>query len=267
MVEIKHKETGQVLQRIPAESLRGVDLAGAALYSANLEQADLREANLRGASLLGAHLRRARLQNANLRNATLYSADLWGASLREADLRGTDLRGAVLEQANLSGALLAGAHYDAHTRWPDRFDPAAAGALPARGTDGLAGRREARRTAREGEVLLVDDDTSIRRSISGLLHARGYGVLTAANGREALEALSDRRLPSLILLDLSMPEMDGWAFRIEQLKDPRLAPIPVIICTVVYDPAPAAEMAKADGYLAKPYDLEVLLATVQRYCG
>src|SRR5205814_830229 len=85
--------------------------------------------------------------------------------------------------------------------------------------------------------------------------APGYGVVTAADGREALECLADRRLPSLILLDLSMPEMDGWAFRIEQMKDPRLAAIPVVICTAMYDPAPAAEMAKADGYLAKPYDL------------
>jgi CheY-like chemotaxis protein len=265
MVEIRHKDTGEVLQRVPRETLRGVDLAGVALYSANLERADLREANLQGASLLGAVLRRARLQQANLRNATLYSADLWGASLREADLRGTDLRGAVLQQANLSGALLAGARHDGNTRWPDGFDPAAHGALAPGGSPARAGDRK--RKPREGEVLVVEDDSGIRMTVMRQLQVTGYGVATASNGREALAHLANGPLPALILLDLSMPEMDGWAFRIEQQKDPRLAAVPVVVCSAIYDPAPAAAMVRADAFLTKPYDLGMLLATVRRYCG
>jgi CheY-like chemotaxis protein len=264
MVEIRHKETGEVLHRVAQPTLRGVDLAGVALYSANLERADLREANLQGASLLGAVLRRARLQQANLRDATLYSADLWGASLSQADLRGTDLRGAIVEQANLSGALLVGARYDRQTRWPAGFDPNAHG-LHAPGSAPPAPRHD--RRPRTGEVLVVEDDPGVQRTVRRQLETYGYGVATANNGKEALDELAKGPVPALILLDLSMPGMDGWAFRIQQQKDPRLAAIPVVICSAFYDPAPAAEMARAAGFLAKPYDLEMLLATVRRYCG
>ena len=116
-------------------------------------------------------------------------------------------------------------------------------------------------------ILVVEDEAGIRMTVTRQLQVSGYGVATADNGREALAHLAKGPLPAMILLDLSMPEMDGWAFRIEQQKDPRLASIPVVVASAIYDPAPAAAMARADAFLAKPYDLEMLLATARRFCG
>ena len=128
-------------------NLRRANLYGANLYGANLRRANLRRANLRGANLYGADLRRANLGGANLREANLRradlreadlsgadlsgadlrGADLSGADLREADLSGADLSGADLRGADLSGADLREADADKWTRWPDGFNPAAAG--------------------------------------------------------------------------------------------------------------------------------------------
>ena len=171
----------------------------------------------------------------------------------------------MLQQANLSGALLAGARHDGNTRWPDGFDPAAHGALAPGGSPARAGDQK-QRQARVGEILVVEDDPSIRRTVTR--HSRR----TATGSRQQTTAatrryLADHPPPAVILLDLSMPEMDGWAFRIEQQKDPRLAAVPVVVCSAIYDPAPAAAMARADAFLAKPYDLQMLLDTVRRYCG
>ena len=97
--------------------LRGADLYGADLYGADLYGADLGGANLGGANLYGADLGGADLGRANLRGA-----DLYGANLRGANLRGANLYGANLGRANLRGA-----DADQYTRWPEGFNPAAAG--------------------------------------------------------------------------------------------------------------------------------------------
>ncbi len=89
-------------------------------------------------------------------------------------------------------------------------------------------------------ILVVEDDLSTREALSMLLSAEGYGVSTAADGVAALEQLRDGQRPGLILLDLMMPLMDGWQFRHEQLRDPSLANIPVIVCSASWRPAKAA---------------------------
>jgi hypothetical protein len=115
----------------------GAHLAGAGLIRANLEGADLAGANLRGANLYGAILWGANLTGADLAAAYLDGADLTGANLVEANLTGVDLiranltgadlAGANLVMADLTGVNLYGATADQNTRWPDGFDPVAAG--------------------------------------------------------------------------------------------------------------------------------------------
>ena len=117
-------------------------------------------------------------------------------------------------------------------------------------------------------VLVVDDDADIRRILREVLEDEGYAVATAGDGREALDQL--RALPappSLILLDLMMPVMDGWQFRDVQAKDAALGGIPVIVLS-----ADAAVQTKASslgvaGHLKKPVQLEALLQAIQTHCA
>jgi uncharacterized protein YjbI with pentapeptide repeats len=102
--------------------LRGAQLGGADLRGALFDGADLRGAWLEGADLQGARLVDANLQDARLRSADLRGARLVDASLQEARPDGADLQG-----ARLDGAILKRAHADGTTKWPDGFDPAAAG--------------------------------------------------------------------------------------------------------------------------------------------
>src|SRR5262245_16584762 len=78
-------------------------------------------------------------------------------------------------------------------------------------------------------ILVVDDDQATRQGMACLLEAEGYDVAEAANGSEALSRLRGEPLPTLIVLDLMMPGMDGFQFRSEQERDPALGRIPVVI--------------------------------------
>lgn len=114
------------------------------------------------------------------------------------------------------------------------------------------------------DILLVEDDGDLRDAMADTLEESGYSVAAVSNGLECLEWLREaERPPSLILLDLMMPVMDGWQFRIEQLKDPKLAGIPVVILSAMASPA------GNDGveHLKKPVKLQPLLALVARYSG
>jgi CheY-like chemotaxis protein len=116
-------------------------------------------------------------------------------------------------------------------------------------------------------VLIVDDDYDIRAAISEALALHGYRVGGAADGKEALDRLRAGLRPSLILLDLMMPGMNGWEFREAQARDAELAKIPVVLLTG--DGGADAESAGegADGFLRKPFALERLLETVERFCA
>jgi CheY-like chemotaxis protein len=76
-------------------------------------------------------------------------------------------------------------------------------------------------------ILVIHDD--IREALATVLDEAGFRVMTAANGREALERLREDPQPDVVLLDLMMPEMDGYQFRAEQQRDPALRAIPTLI--------------------------------------
>ena len=115
-------------------------------------------------------------------------------------------------------------------------------------------------------ILVVEDEPDLRSLMVGLLEGDGYRAVGASNGEEALEALREGLRPCLILLDLMMPRMDGWAFRAAQRREPSLAPIPVVVVTG-YGQQLAARPLGAVATLAKPFDLDKLLELVARHCG
>ncbi len=117
-------------------------------------------------------------------------------------------------------------------------------------------------------VLLVEDDAAIRASLSDILSDEGYHVLTARNGREGIHMLtSTREEVSVILLDLMMPVMDGFAFRREQLLDPAIAGIPVIVLSADGRVSTKASTMGANAALQKPIHLDEMLDAVVRFCG
>ena len=119
--------------------------------------------------------------------------------------------------------------------------------------------------ARACEVMVVEDDVAIRETIRELLEEEGLRVVGAANGMEALDRLKVGGAPCVILLDLMMPVMDGWAFRDAQRRDPDLAPIPVLVISADHGLDRQVGALGAAGYLAKPFALEELLQAVHRY--
>jgi len=121
--------------------------------------------------------------------------------------------------------------------------------------------------AHAGNILIVEDDAAVREALATFLELQGYPVVSAEHGADALRRLragSDG--VCLILLDLMMPVMNGWDFRKEQLKDPALAGIPVVVITADTTAAKRAADIGAVGYMLKPIDLDQLLAHVSRHC-
>ncbi|HTL12223.1 MAG TPA: response regulator [Bdellovibrionota bacterium] len=116
------------------------------------------------------------------------------------------------------------------------------------------------------KIFIVEDDEGIREALQELLESVGYSVETAGDGREALCLLKKTPgLPSLILLDLMLPHMDGYQFRQVQGTDPRLKGIPVVITTAGGDIESKSQKVGAEGSLRKPFDLDEVLATVARF--
>jgi CheY-like chemotaxis protein len=116
-------------------------------------------------------------------------------------------------------------------------------------------------------AMIVDDDPDIRDIVSEILADQGYRVVGAANGLHALRLLREGGVrPDVILLDVMMPEMDGWAFRAEQQQDPALAPIPVVVFTAHEVPGDIVERMGVAGFLKKPIRLAELLDTFRRVC-
>ena len=106
-------------------------------------------------------------------------------------------------------------------------------------------------------VLVVEDDASTRELLATCLELGGIPVVTARNGREGLERLA-REEPSLILLDLNMPVMDGEQFRRAQLSDSHYSRIPTILLTAVHNAAQRAKELGA-GLLPKPFNVDLSL--------
>jgi CheY-like chemotaxis protein len=108
----------------------------------------------------------------------------------------------------------------------------------------------------------------MRESIAEILEGEGYSVGCAANGSEALAFLRNaHRLPSLILLDLMMPVMNGWEFREKQQSDATLAEIPVIVLSGDANAAHEANRLRVAASANKPVSIAHLLALVERFSG
>ena len=117
-------------------------------------------------------------------------------------------------------------------------------------------------------VLVIDDDADIRFAAVMLLQSDGYTAVAAENGREALRLLRRGVRPQLILLDLRMPVMDGFAFRAAQLADPALARIPVVVVSADGARVPkAAKELRAVAAVEKPVDGDELLGVVNEFCA
>lgn len=113
-------------------------------------------------------------------------------------------------------------------------------------------------------VLVVDDDDAIREALAEVLSDEGYTVVTRRDGTEALEFLRAGNRPRVIILDLWMPQMDGWRLRRELLADPELALIPVVVLTAASSDAP--EPQRVAGVLRKPVALHALLGLLEASC-
>jgi CheY-like chemotaxis protein len=114
-------------------------------------------------------------------------------------------------------------------------------------------------------ILVVDDDPDILEAVGEILVDEGYRVARARDGQEALARLEGER-PALVLLDLMMPVMDGVAFARAMRLVPEHAGIPVVVISADGDPARARAVA-AQGFLAKPFDIDDLLRAVSTHTG
>ena len=115
-------------------------------------------------------------------------------------------------------------------------------------------------------VMIVDDDEDLRESLDVLLTRRGFLVVSASNGQDALESIDPDDPPGLILLDLMMPVMNGWQLRARLLEDVRLAEIPIVLLSGVADLTFEAAPLRTVAALVKPVDLERLYELVAKYC-
>ena len=117
--------------------------------------------------------------------------------------------------------------------------------------------------AGERLILVVDDDPDILQTLGLCLSTEGYRVLMAANGREALDIL-ERERPSVILLDLMMPVMDGWAFREEQRRAG--STVPVVLLSAAGRLEEHERALGAAVVISKPFDLDRVISTIERVC-
>jgi two-component system, chemotaxis family, chemotaxis protein CheY len=121
-------------------------------------------------------------------------------------------------------------------------------------------------TVAEKLVLVVEDDASIRHVITDVLEDKGFRVMTAANGSDALEQL-DKARPDAMVLDLLMPVMHGWAFMEAYLERTEGAAIPIVVLSV--NPALPRSYTRLGvrRVVSKPFDVDELLQAVEEACA
>ena len=116
---------------------------------------------------------------------------------------------------------------------------------------------------RNARVLVVEDDTTLRETLTEVLVDEGHEVRSAAHGHEALEHL-DGWEPHVILLDVMMPIMDAFAFRVRQRQLGVAADAQTVVISAARDLESAAERLEADGWIAKPFGLDEVVNVVDR---
>lgn len=112
-------------------------------------------------------------------------------------------------------------------------------------------------------VLIVEDDTDLLAMMEMVLLGEGYHVSTAMNGREALDRI-DEEMPGLILLDMKMPVMDGWQFA-DEFRIRHDHAVPIVVVTAARDAKVWAQEVGAEGFLAKPFDIDDLIRAVDKH--
>ena len=118
------------------------------------------------------------------------------------------------------------------------------------------------------KILVVDDMATDRAAVVKFLESNGYACATADSGSAALEHVK-QETPSLVLLDVVMPQVDGFATCRRLKKDPQTAGVPVVILTGKDQPSDEfwARRQGADGFMNKPFDGEALLSTIHQHLG
>lgn len=117
-------------------------------------------------------------------------------------------------------------------------------------------------------ILLVEDDPQLSERLSAALQEEGYQVDAVADGRAALRILRSRPRPRVVLLDLMVPVLDGWALRSAMLSDPETASLPVIILTALSQEYRRENLLRAAAYVPiAASSLEELLQAVGRCCA
>ncbi|HET6793667.1 MAG TPA: response regulator [Acidimicrobiales bacterium] len=118
-------------------------------------------------------------------------------------------------------------------------------------------------------VLLVDDAHDVRLLQRVVLEEAGFEVSEAPSGADALAHLSGCRMPDVVVLDVQMPDLDGWATLEAIRADERTAPVPVILCTVKAGDRDGARAwgSGCDGYLVKPFSIARLVEEVRDVLG
>jgi CheY-like chemotaxis protein len=117
-------------------------------------------------------------------------------------------------------------------------------------------------------VLVIDDEPDVRWLIRMSLERAGHEVLVAEDGLRGV-ALAQKQHPEIIVLDLMMPVMDGYAVLAELAKDPRTAPVPVVVLSARAIPEEADRAAEAGAarFIEKPFDPDALVAELEAVLG
>lgn len=115
-------------------------------------------------------------------------------------------------------------------------------------------------------ILVVDDDPGLQETLQATLESEGYAVTIAADGLDALEKLQSLT-PAVIVLDLMMPRMDGYAFAHELEKRGLRPGTPIMVLTADSRARHKVQGVKPDAFLAKPFEINELLDEVARLAG
>ncbi|PYO93307.1 MAG: response regulator [Gemmatimonadetes bacterium] len=124
---------------------------------------------------------------------------------------------------------------------------------------------EEQEAAKQCLVAIIEDDSEFRNMLRELLEEERYRVVAVSNGAEALETLRGDTLPNVILLDVSMPVMDGFDFLRFRNDDPQLAQVPVVLVTNA-KPHERPTIGVND-VVRKPIDIDEILFAIKRYCA